>query len=270
MSAPPDILRPSTRPGATSPCATLEVGAPVTAIQPSPLSPSSAFGHTPNRHVLATFVELFVESSKRALQMTGNHMVYVHGKSNPVRADSIQVGDSLLGKNNEPLKVTKIRETQKKGIYAPLTKSGTIVVDNILASNYISLQDNAAEYVELSFLPKVLSHHALSHLWMAPFRLLCSTTSTQFCESVNENGLSQYAAFGFQFAEWGQSQNILVQIPFLIATVVVLALFALMEVVVGLPMTSLALLASGVGLSYMTRGLHASFTIGASTKQKVA
>ena len=41
----------------------------------------------------AEFVQLVTQES--TLEMSGEHLVFVAGKANPVRADSIQVGDVL-------------------------------------------------------------------------------------------------------------------------------------------------------------------------------
>jgi hypothetical protein len=113
-------------------------------------------------------------------------MVFVSGKSNPVRADSIQVGDMLRGESGDK-KVTKIRRVKRNGGYAPLTPNGSIVVDGIVASNYISLQSNAAEYVYF-FGAAILSHQQFAHMLTSPVRLMCMGISAHLCSGYDEDG----------------------------------------------------------------------------------
>ena len=72
--------------------------------------------------------------------MTGQHLVFVDGKTNPVRADSIQVGDRLQAETSNAV-VKKIMLVTRNGIYNPLTSSGTIQVNGIAASSYIAFQE---------------------------------------------------------------------------------------------------------------------------------
>jgi hypothetical protein len=237
--------------------------------------PVYAFGHH-NDNILASFVKLFFESGNQrdSIEMSPKHMVYVHGKTHPVSAESIQVGDTLVGRDNMKLVVTKIGQTRSRGIYAPLTPSGKINVNGIVASNYVSLQENAPEYVQVGGIPIMLSQHDLSHTWMAPFRLFCSSSSNMMsieaCRSTDGEGLSPWAAFGLTFAQWGQSQIILVQVPILTVTLIGLGLFAMVEVAVGLPISCLLLLASGGLASYWSKRVHAGFTVGITHKKTAA
>merc|ERR1712193_79744 len=96
---------------------------------------------------------------------------------NPVRADSIQVGDRLRAANGGSV-VTKIMLVTKNGFYNPLTSSGTIQVNGITASNYISFQKENNEYAEFQGGIEVMSHHDAAHIAMAPYRFYCTTLAT--------------------------------------------------------------------------------------------
>ncbi|XP_075232228.1 hedgehog signaling protein [Lycorma delicatula] len=78
---------------------------------------------------------------------------------NPVYADSIIVGDNLLIRNqtNNRLvvdKVVSVKPFREKGVYAPLTRTGMIIVNNITASCYA-----------------LISSQTLAHFAFAPVRL---------------------------------------------------------------------------------------------------
>jgi Hint module len=58
----------------------------------------------------------------------------------------------------------EIRIVVRHGLYAPLTQSGDIVVNGILASNYVDVLDYNALW----------NHHALGHFIFTPQRYFCS------------------------------------------------------------------------------------------------
>ena len=66
-----------------------------------------------------------------------------------VPASLLKKGDQLVrGNSGELVTVQSVRTVVCKGVYAPFTAFGTIVVDNILASNYITYQ--GPEYLEVA------------------------------------------------------------------------------------------------------------------------
>ncbi|KAH9640477.1 hypothetical protein HF086_018143 [Spodoptera exigua] len=72
-------------------------------------------------------------------------------------ASSVQIGDVLLTRGPadvmRPSRVVKTRMLSKRGVYAPLTRTGTIIVDDALASCYAMVRS-----------------HSLAHAAMAPLR----------------------------------------------------------------------------------------------------
>lgn len=80
-------------------------------------------------------------SSSTPLEMSASQLFYVQDKPHPVRGDTIQKGDVLIQKTiqestSSNLVVTNVETVMRKGAYMPLTKTGSIVVSGILASNY--------------------------------------------------------------------------------------------------------------------------------------
>lgn len=224
--------------------------------------PVYGFGH---RHTskLTEFVQIYYEfltpngdnftksrtdNNLVPLEMTGKHLLYVEGKANPIRADAIQVNDFLKSHSREShldsppvIRVSRIETVLRNGVYAPFTPSGTIVVEEvgIMASTYISLQNSAVEYIELrgglelTFLPQ----QTLCHVWMAPYRIFCTYyRGDKFCqgEEYTDTGRSYWVHFGKLMSEWGEQQNLPLQLAVLTLVLVILALSMLLEVFLNL------------------------------------
>merc|ERR1711936_369462 len=89
----------------------------------------------------------------RSLRLTGSHVVFTKN------AADIGVGEVLYHQaSGQRAAVTKISSETSTGYFAPLTASGTIVVDGFLASCYASYP------------------HQLAHLALAP-AIICPETS---------------------------------------------------------------------------------------------
>lgn len=157
------------------------------------------------------FVQIYsTANAESPLEVTENHMVFVHGKASPVPASAIKVGDALQTANSDsPSIVTKISSVERKGIWNPITEDGTIAVDGIVASSYnVAFRANDEAEVEVSGV-KVMSHHDLVHLLMTPYRAVCLGFSLSFCETKDEfNGYSQ---LGNDVLKFGQKQSEAVQ-----------------------------------------------------------
>ncbi|XP_078053645.1 hedgehog signaling protein [Augochlora pura] len=118
------------------------------------------------------FVRLSTESG-RVLTLTPAHLVPVEGRSS-MFAGRVQPGDKILVRDPADRqnlkkqeedeeeakkvehrlrwdKVVESRLVLEKGVYAPLTTEGTLVVDDVVASCY-AIIDNQ-EYAQLAFLP---------------------------------------------------------------------------------------------------------------------
>jgi len=185
-----------------------------------------AFGHY-DPFQSTTFLQLHTTNSDndndndKPLEVTPKHMLFVEGKTHPVTADSLCVGDVLVIvppvpshkdiDNPSTSTISKITVISKQGIYAPLTTSGTLVVNGgIAASCYVPISEatssstatsiakqQQAEYnmllLETSVFsllssPIVLlevSHHDYVHFAVTPLRVFCRVTAAfSFLENV--------------------------------------------------------------------------------------
>ncbi|XP_059160382.1 uncharacterized protein LOC131943975 [Physella acuta] len=115
------------------------------------------FGHQ-EKDVQALFVVLQTESGQVTLSQDHLILCRKNNKEDFVAASVVGVGDELLTRADPGFgwsKVVKITYKLERGMYAPFTRSGTIVVDSAVASCYID----------------VLPHH-VSHMMLSPMRCL--------------------------------------------------------------------------------------------------
>ena len=111
----------------------------------------------------------------------------------------------------------------------PLTKSGTIVVNGIKASTYVSIFDDAPSIVHLFGSVFRLSEQRLLHWWLSPYRLVCMTLSSDFCkDDYNEEGIANWLVIGRHIAVTGERFSRKVQL------VGLFVVFSLLLTLVGL------------------------------------
>lgn len=174
-----------------------------------------AFAHQ-NRHKGADLLAIYTSGGHSPLEISSRHMVFLDQSNIPVPADSIKVGDVLRG-SDTPRLVTKIDPIRKKGIYAPLTKSGTIVVDGVVASSYTALQKHS-----------LLAQHDYCHMGLSPFRLYCGI-SQRFCNSYNQEGMPHYVAFSIWLTNLVNAQHVVLQAFYLVLFLLVTGLCTALE-----------------------------------------
>jgi len=228
--------------------------------------PVYSFGH---RHEMkiTDFVQLHTDSDYPPLELTKEHFVFVDETSylfgfwpqqKAVRADAVKVGDVLLlsgssSKFSEKATVTAIDTVTKPGAYMPLTPDGTIIVNGIQASAYVSIEDQAKKVTDnLAFYG--FSEQNLNQWWLSPYRMLCMGVSSKFCSSnlnmvISEEedaslvGILKPLLLGRSYAELvndvGFFMHHLVGIP----TVLFLGFFVLVEKMFGPSMAPTALAA---------------------------
>jgi Hint module len=171
-----------------------EVGDMIMTTSDGMFEPLYAFGHRDEGQE-ATFLKITMDNDN-SLEVTGNHLVYLAGNTRPVRAGSIKVGDKVQAANARNAVVKEIDLVVKAGLYAPLVPSGRLVVDGVLASSYIALEEQDNEYFStLNGLIKI-PHDAFVHLYLSPFRVVCLGMTGKPCQVMNSNGMPLYIAWG--------------------------------------------------------------------------
>lgn len=140
------------------------------------------------------FVRLEVSDAK-SITVTPSHLMMVWlPKINQIKyvfADKIEEGDYLLvniNENLEPRKVRRVSAILSRGVYAPLTSQGTLIVDSIAASCYAVI--NSQKVAHWSFAP----YRMVNSVW----RWLTPTTSqkersSSISPKQQQNGINWYA-----------------------------------------------------------------------------
>merc|ERR1712070_177311 len=97
----------------------------------------SALGFLHTLQGSASFLAIQHEGGE--LRASGNHFLF-NGEGVAVAAELFAMGDELLLANGLRSRVLSINmDTTTKGMFAPLTASGTIEVDGVMASNYATV-----------------------------------------------------------------------------------------------------------------------------------
>jgi hypothetical protein len=104
-----------------------------------------SFSHR-NADARTTFLKISFHGSSRSsspLEVTGEHLLYTMKKEgNDVRlvtASALKPGDTLLDVEGNPVAIRSIQPVLGRGLYAPLTKDGDIIVNGVAASSYIAM-----------------------------------------------------------------------------------------------------------------------------------
>jgi hypothetical protein len=187
--------------------------------------------------------------SQSPLEVSKDHLLLVNNQYLP--ASAVQVGDNLRNIDGIRSVVSKITSTQKNGLYAPLTPSGTIIVNGVQASSYVSLGSGTNGNVVIgNGIDTHLSYHKLNHMALSPIRIACIGISSQLCheDSINQDtGYPAYVSFWFQLVEMFQNQVTVSQILLLGGFFAALGPFYAIESFFGARLALVVALALGLG-----------------------
>jgi hypothetical protein len=153
-----------------------------------------SFGHL-DKTTSTKYIVIHGDTLEDPLEISSGHLIFVRrrGKKQVVPASNVQVGDDLvLSNSNEVARVTRLGESYRTGAYAPFSESGRLVVNNVLASSYVSLQRESDVLVLRGF-KTPFSMHWLAHMATAPRRVLCSI-HWDWCEqeSYSSSGIAEW------------------------------------------------------------------------------
>ncbi|KAL4716650.1 hypothetical protein ACJJTC_008285 [Scirpophaga incertulas] len=129
------------------------------------------------------FIEVTAENGEK-ITATPSHLLLLAAADGwrDAFAGNVEIGDVLLtrgpGAVMRPSRVVDTRVVSRRGVYAPLTRSGTIIVDGALASCYALVRS-----------------HALAHAAMAPLRWLASLSPDE------DRGVHWYASALYSFGD---------------------------------------------------------------------
>jgi len=168
-----------------------------------------SFGHR-NVNRTAQFLQIHVTGLEQPLEMSKEHMVLIRSTKNlqvSQPASLLKVGDELVTALEAVAVVTKVEVVTSKGMFAPFTTSGFIMVNNVVSSSYVALQESAVLVV--GGLATPFSMQWMAHAFNAPHRMVCQYISWNFCqhETYTDIGISHWVAQPLIASNWVLDQD---------------------------------------------------------------
>ena len=148
-----------------------------------------------NENIKTEFMRISTEVTEKPLEVTPRHMVFKASSKLPVPAFTIQVGD-IVKTVNGPSMVTGVKKILRFGVSNPLTLSGSIVVDGVVASSHS--EEPGFEGVDTGWIYirgyKIVHWNVFMHTFLAPHRIICGRLAT-CAETPDEDGNSPHHQF---------------------------------------------------------------------------
>lgn len=138
---------------------------------------------TKSAEFLQIFYDSLGEEADKPLELSKKHMLFVDGNPNPIPADSIKVGQHLQTRYGSR-EIKEISTITRKGVFNPLTKSGTIVVNGVIASVYSAFFSNN-EWVQIAG-HNIMTHESFFSKALKPLRTICDHVSIELCKTNSE------------------------------------------------------------------------------------
>jgi len=167
----------------------------------------------------------FVQLLPSRIELSRSHLIFLQDQDHPVPAGTIEVGDVL--RSGEA--VTAIRHVKRQGVFAPFTPSGTMIVNDQMASTFVSLQAKSDVLMLKGHWSTGISHHWLAHVFEMPHRLWCQDSSRCVNESYTPDGISTWVSAPQQFFNWFLKTHALLQLSLTIPILGIFVSFAFFE-----------------------------------------
>mmetsp|Transcript_3389 Transcript_3389/g.5574 ORF Transcript_3389/g.5574 Transcript_3389/m.5574 type:complete len:459 (+) Transcript_3389:75-1451(+) len=218
--------------------------------------PVYSFGHyAPN--TVEHFLQLHVMGDTAPLQITADHLLAIK-YIGFVPASTVMVGDILVGGfDDHELVVVAIKTVKARGLFAPFTPSGTIVVNGVVASSFVTLQPNTSTLLSLIGGRFELSHQWIAHTFEFPHRVACHYMGSCPREEYDEHGISVWVSTPLKMARWLLDQGIVLRNLVLMGFVLVLFALHILEASLLNPITFVFLLTVALCSKNMAIRFHA-------------
>jgi len=188
--------------------------------------PIYSFGHK-NGMKSAEFLQIKTKGSRAPLEISSNHMIAVEdGRYIP--ASLVKEGDTLISGQQQLAVVTKITKVIRQGAFAPFTPSGRIVVDDIVASNYISY--HGSEYFKVGRFETPITNQWMAHTFNSVHRLAIQLGFAG--ETYTPEGVSNWVNLPHQLTVWSLQRHIMVSTTFIGLALAVVSLSQVIEIVI--------------------------------------
>ena len=181
-----------------------------------------SFGH---RH--ETIEATFLQFLPFGLEISNEHMVFINRRYIP--ASTVKVGDQIETASGEILSIETINVVHRKGVYAPFTMSGTIVVSNVKVSSYVAFQDS--DRLSLGEWITPFTFQWIGHLSQSPHRVWVRLFGIRE-ETYTAEGMSTWIHLPFQIGEWFLKLNFLVSVLLFVPVLVCMLLVYGLEMII--------------------------------------
>jgi hypothetical protein len=142
-----------------------------------------SFSHI-DRDLEAEFFQIHLIDLDAPLELTPDHMVYVFG--HPVRGSDVKVGD-MLGEHM----VSSVQVIKRRGVYAPVTYSGNLLVSGVSVSSYVAVLDDFSAPAQ----------HVASHVITGLHRMVCLLHFDVCVKETYNDGISTHMDWAIQMVQ---------------------------------------------------------------------
>jgi len=187
----------------------------------------TSFGH----HQPIADVEMVqIRTKSTTLELTHDHLLLLLLDNNQeyVPASVVQIGNVLS--SGEAVISKENVQRRGAGLYAPFTSSGTIVVNGVVCSSYVTLQNST--YLQIGSWESPFSWHWLGHTYEKSWQHFIPGTSKNV--TYTEDGIVVHGAIALKIANWIFTENVFfVQIPVLFVVLFLLILVSCLTTPIG-------------------------------------
>jgi hypothetical protein len=191
--------------------------------------PVYSFGHK-NAESTSEYLQVATEGDRAPIEISADHMMMVDG-DRAVPASMLKKGDLVVTASGEVAAVKSIKKVVRKGAFAPFTESGKIVVNDIVASNYVAFQ--GSEYLKIGGFETPFSYQWLAHTFNSAHRLAVMMGFRG--ESYTETGISHWVNVPHKIGSWLLEQNVVVALALLLPAIAIFGLLSIVEAIAKSP-----------------------------------
>jgi len=210
--------------------------------------PIYSFGHK-NDNASAEYIKISTDVTKNPIKLSAAHMISIEG-DRYVPASSVKKGDMIQLATGESATVKNTKTVTREGAYAPFTRSGKLVVNDVVVSNYIAYQ--GSEYIKIGDTQFSLSYQWIAHTFNSAHRL--AVLMGYEGESYTAEGVSHWVDMPHKLFKWVLEQNAFVSVSLISAALAFFMLTSFIELVLLNPVLMTAVFGMGTLIAYKKIG----------------
>mmetsp|Transcript_11807 Transcript_11807/g.16880 ORF Transcript_11807/g.16880 Transcript_11807/m.16880 type:complete len:241 (-) Transcript_11807:195-917(-) len=161
-----------------------------------------SFGHKVDNGATFDFIQIETDTAK--LELSERHLLFMANGVTKA-AYQVRVGEELVTDSGHGGVVLQVKRVTKRGLFAPFTPSGRIIVNGIQCSTFIAFQKDTYTMLVGGF-DTGLSFHYVSLLFNFPYTIYFHLFGWMGHEVYTEEGISMWSLLGKTFVEWALRQ----------------------------------------------------------------